>query len=186
MAIVYRHRRLDNHEVFYVGVGSQERRAYSERSRNHIWKGIVNRCGYQVEIVARDLSREDALELEMFMISEYGRIDLGTGKLCNLTEGGDGSWGHKQSKETREKRSKSLTGIKRDEQHREKTSKARKGKGNGMYGKVPYNAQRVFCGYLNKEFDSIKECAEALEISQSFLSAMVRGEKENKFNVTRI
>ena len=25
MAIVYRHRRLDNHEVFYVGVGSQGR-----------------------------------------------------------------------------------------------------------------------------------------------------------------
>ena len=108
MAIVYRHRRLDNHEVFYVGIGSQERRAYSERSRNHIWRGIADRCGYQVEIVARDLAREDALELEMFMISEYGRIDLGTGNLSNLTEGGDGSWGHKQSKETREKRRKGM------------------------------------------------------------------------------
>lgn len=186
MAIVYRHRRLDNHEVFYVGVGSQERRAYSERGRNHIWRGIVDRCGYEVEIVAKGLSREDALELEIFMISEYGRIDLGTGNLCNLTEGGDGSWGHKQSKETRAKRSKSLTGIKRDEQHRRKTSEARKGAGNGMYGKIPHNAQRLYCGYLNEEFDTITKCAKALGISQSFLSAMVRGEKENKFNVKRI
>ena len=186
MAVVYRHRRLDNHEVFYVGIGSQERRAYSERSRNHIWKGIAGRCGYEVEIVAKGLSREDALELEMFMISEYGRIDLGTGNLCNLTEGGDGSWGYKQSRETRKKRSKSLTGIKRSEEHKRKTSIARMGEGNGMYGKRPYNAQRVFCGHLNQNFDSITECALALGISQSFISAMVRGDKENKFNVRKI
>ena len=87
--MVYRHRRKDNNEVFYVGVG-RKKRPYSMYSRNKFWYNIVNKTDYDVEILAKNLSAEDAYELEILLIKEYGRRDLKTGTLCNLTEGGEG------------------------------------------------------------------------------------------------
>ena len=127
MAIVYRHHRLDKNEVFYVGIGNKEARAFDMVKRNHIWKGIKSRSEVEVEIVARDLSWELACELEQLMISEYGRIDLHSGTLANLTDGGDGSVGVKQSQETIDKRADSNRGRKNTEETKRKMSEARKG-----------------------------------------------------------
>ena len=127
MAIVYRHHRLDKNEVFYVGIGKKESRAFDMVHRNHIWKGIKSRSEVQVEIVARDLSWELACELEQLMISEYGRIDLHSGTLANLTDGGDGSFGVKQSQESIDKRADSNRGRKNTEETKRKMSEARKG-----------------------------------------------------------
>lgn len=41
MAIVYQHRRLDTNEVFYVGIGKTERRAYSIHGRSRHWSNVV-------------------------------------------------------------------------------------------------------------------------------------------------
>ena len=87
--IVYRHRRKDNKEVFYVGIGGK-RRPHSIHNRNKFWNNIVNKTDYDVEILAENLSVENAHELEILLIKEYGRRDLKTGSLCNLTEGGEG------------------------------------------------------------------------------------------------
>lgn len=127
MAIVYRHRRLDKNEVFYVGIGKKESRAFDMVNRNHIWKGIKSRSEVEIEIVARELSWEHACELEQLMISEYGRIDLGTGTLVNLTDGGEGTIGVKQSQESINKRANSNRGKKRSEETKSKMSEARKG-----------------------------------------------------------
>tara|TARA_R110000803_G_scaffold147327_1_gene212922 strand:+ start:40 stop:723 length:684 start_codon:yes stop_codon:yes gene_type:complete len=86
---LYRHIRLDNNEVFYVGIGS-EKRPYKKHSRSSFWKNIVGKSDYDIEVLAKNLSWEDACELEVFMISEYGRRDLGLGNLVNLTDGGEG------------------------------------------------------------------------------------------------
>ena len=86
---LYRHIRLDNNEVFYIGIGN-EKRPYKKQSRSSFWKNIVDKVGYEVEVLAKDLSWDDACELEVLMISEYGRRDLGLGNLVNLTDGGDG------------------------------------------------------------------------------------------------
>lgn len=93
MAVVYRHRRLDNFQVFYVGIGKNKYRAYekSPLRRSEYWSRVVNKCGHEVEIVADNLSYEDAKELECFLIQLYGRKDLGTGQLINMTDGGDGA-----------------------------------------------------------------------------------------------
>jgi len=127
MAIVYRHRRLDKNEVFYVGIGKKESRAFDMVHRNHIWKGIKSRSEVEVEIVARELSWEHACELEQLMISEYGRIDLHTGTLANLTDGGDGVLGVKQSQETIAKRVAKIKGRKNTEETKRKMSEVRKG-----------------------------------------------------------
>lgn len=88
--VVYRHRRLDINEIFYIGIGKSKSRAYQIRSRNEFWKNITNKTDYSVEIIAENLNVEDAKELECFLIQEYGRKDLGSGQLVNLTDGGDG------------------------------------------------------------------------------------------------
>jgi len=48
-------------------------------------------------------SESDAFVAERFLIAYYGRNDLGTGCLRNLTDGGEGMSGYKHTPETRQK-----------------------------------------------------------------------------------
>jgi hypothetical protein len=111
MAIVYRHRRNDTNEIFYIGIGKTIKRASSKRNRNIYWNRIVNKYSYSIEIIANELTYEDACELEVFLISEYGRKDLGTGLLVNMTDGGEGIKGFKHSEEFKEKMKTSNNGF---------------------------------------------------------------------------
>lgn len=88
---VYRHRRLDTFEVFYVGIGKGTRYK-SKRYRNTHWHNVVNKYNYSIEIIQENLSWGDACELEILLISEYGRQDLKTGCLVNMTGGGEGAF----------------------------------------------------------------------------------------------
>ena len=99
---VYRHRRLDDHQVFYVGIGIKKR-PYDKKSRNRIWHSIVKKHGYYVEIIQQVDSWELACELEKSLISLYGRIDNETGTLANMTDGGDGTLGKKMTSENLKK-----------------------------------------------------------------------------------
>lgn len=65
-ALVYRHRRLDTNEIFYVGISVKKDRPYHKSGRNKFWKNIVNKTPYEVEIIATNLSWDDACELEIF------------------------------------------------------------------------------------------------------------------------
>ena len=103
MAIVYQHIRKDSNEVFYVGIGLNEERAYTKDSRNRHWKNIVNKHGYIVEITHKDILWEEACVIEKYLIQFYGRKDLGLGMLVNKTDGGDGIPGMRHSEETRKK-----------------------------------------------------------------------------------
>lgn len=110
MAIVYRHRRLDNNEIFYIGIGKTEDRAYSKEKRNKFWHHLVEKSDYSIEIIAKNIEYENAKELEILLISLYGRRDLGLGSLVNLTDGGDGCKGFKITDEYRKKLSKANSG----------------------------------------------------------------------------
>jgi hypothetical protein len=120
MAIVYRHRRLDNNTIFYIGIGVNEKRAYQKRSRNSLWQNIVLKTDYKVEIIAENINYEEAKELEIFLISLYGRRDLNNGILCNMTAGGDGNTD--MSIDVKNKISTSLIGLKQSEQTKLKRS----------------------------------------------------------------
>ena len=109
--VVYRHCTPCG-RIFYIGMGSEDR-AYSRHSRNIFWKRIKRKYGgFNVDILARDLSIEQAYELEELLISEYGRRDNGTGILCNLDDGGAGVKGQiikeKQKKKTSKRFSKKV------------------------------------------------------------------------------
>jgi hypothetical protein len=101
MSVVYKHIRKDTNEVFYVGIGLTEERASSHYNRTKHWHHIVNKVGYTVEITHRDIIWEEACSIEKYLISFYGRRDLGEGTLVNLTDGGEGVPGMKHSAETK-------------------------------------------------------------------------------------
>ena len=57
-----------------------------------------------------------------------------------------------------------------------------------MKGYTPINAveklmKNVFCGYTNKHYKSISECARDLNVSQSLISMQLSGKRPNKFNI---
>ena len=95
MAYVYQHIRLDTNEIFYIGIGSdlKYKRAYTKHKRNIHWNCIVNMTNYSVEIIEDGIEWEDACKKERFWINHYGRHNLGTGQLCNMTDGGEGTIG---------------------------------------------------------------------------------------------
>jgi hypothetical protein len=103
MAYVYRHIRLDKNEPFYIGIGSSKyyNRAYRHKNRSDFWKRVANKTDYRVDILFDDLTWEEACEKEKEFIKLYGRIDLKTGCLVNMTNGGDGGLGRVVSKEHR-------------------------------------------------------------------------------------
>jgi hypothetical protein len=91
MAIVYQHIRKDNNQIFYVGIGKSEKRAYDKIRRYKPWKDLTKNHDFYVEITHRDICWEEACAIERYLIAFYGRRDLGLGPLVNMTDGGDGT-----------------------------------------------------------------------------------------------
>jgi hypothetical protein len=132
MAYLYAHIRLDKNEVFYIGIGNDSDgkyyRANSIKSRNTIWHNIIKKSDYKVEIIFDNFTWDQAKEKEKELIAFYGRKDKGTGVLCNLTDGGDGSFGLIVSEEIRKKKSEFFKGRLFSEETRKKISKALTGR----------------------------------------------------------
>lgn len=100
--VLYKHVNPLTKEVFYVGQGAPSRPyTKSPKDRSKEWFAYVEKNGYEIVIIAMNLSKESAIEMENALIDSYGRVDLGTGLLLNKT-GGTTGW----SPETRSKMSK--------------------------------------------------------------------------------
>lgn len=95
MSVVYVHRRLDDNSIFYVGISTNNIRPYSDSPsvRTAHWHNIVNKVGRSVEIWYEGILSK-CKEIETGLISLYGRKNLGTGKLINITDGGEGTTGY--------------------------------------------------------------------------------------------
>jgi len=86
---VYLHRNPKTKEVFYVGIGV-ETRAKDFSKRSIFWSNYKNKYGIEVDIIKKGLSSKKAQNIEVELIKKYGRRDLGTGSLVNLSHGGEG------------------------------------------------------------------------------------------------
>jgi len=102
---VYLYRDPKDDRVIYVGKG-QQNRAWTHLRRetnSHLHRLIKKRLeeGFKIEpeILVYG-SEEYAHQVEITLIAQYGREDLNTGTLFNLTDGGEGATGAKRSEET--------------------------------------------------------------------------------------
>jgi len=130
MAYVYRHIRLDKNEPFYIGIGSDDKyyRAGAKSNRNKLWKDIVAKTDYEIEILFNDLTWDDACKKEQEFIALYGRKNKNKGSLCNLTDGGEGAFGVIVTQEKKDKLSKKQMGKIIAQETKDKISNALKGK----------------------------------------------------------
>lgn len=137
---IYRHLKPCG-EVFYIGIGQTKnyKRAYSKHNRNTFWKNVVSKYGYEVQIIKTKLSHHDVCELEILLIDWYGRKDLGTGRLVNLTNGGEGVIGFQQSEESKKKRA-------------DKISILYEGEGNPFFGKRHSEEIKKYIGDIQIEY----------------------------------
>jgi hypothetical protein len=106
---------------YYIGKGKCNR-AYKRRKTDIKPPKDKSR----ILILKNNLNEEQAFKHEIYMISVFGRKDLGTGILYNKTDGGDGS--SNPSAETRRKMSEALKGKPRSKEIRIKISEAKKGR----------------------------------------------------------
>lgn len=98
---------------YYIGKGKGDR-VYNKR------KGQIRppKDKSRIIFLKQNVTEEEAFNHEIYMISVFGRKDLGNGILHNRTDGGDGASGAIRSEETRRK-----------------LSEFNKGKNNPNYGK---------------------------------------------------
>ena len=121
---------------YYIGKGKGNR-LYKRGSRVFAPPKDKSR----IIFLKKNLTEEEAFKHEIYMIDVFGRKDLGTGILHNLTDGGEGI--SNLSDETRKKMSEVKKGENNpnygkifSEEHRKKLSEARKGENNPNYGKI--------------------------------------------------
>lgn len=124
--VVYIHKRKDNGKVFYVGIGSITRP--HTRRKNKMWKGIVSKYGYEVEVLYFGLCWDEACIIERALICHLGRRDLGKGQLVNMTDGGEGNQNIIYTPEWIEKQRKASSNRTHSEESRKKIGDSLKNK----------------------------------------------------------
>lgn len=173
---VYQYRDPRNNEVIYIGKG-RGGRAYNHLTRcsNRILRNKIQHMRELklepiIEFILQDVDESFALFTERLYIAKYGRIDLGTGTLCNFTDGGDGirnpSEEHRKrigeaaknriiSDETRKKLSDARRNI--SNETRNKKSDAARNISDETRKKLrdaARNRPRVICPHCRREVDS--------------------------------
>jgi group I intron endonuclease len=121
---------------FYIGKGYGDRMYYHENKvvagkqlRNrHLYhkikKILGSGCTILYKKVLENVAEKDALNEETNQIKKYGRADLGTGILCNMTNGGEGASGCIYSEKVKKLRRENATGEKNpmyNRRHSQKT-----------------------------------------------------------------
>jgi hypothetical protein len=179
MALVYRHKKPSG-ETFYIGIGVVKKRAYSKHGRNKHWHNVVNKYGYEVEILTKDVDYETARELERILISYYGRKDLKKGFLVNMTDGGEGFLNMNYSeRELRKNRMIDYNKNLKDYSFTQNQDYKYKMKIASL-GRM---SKKVINLETNEVFDSLRKASDFYRINYTSLSSMLNNKKNNNTNL---
>ena len=189
----------------YIGITGQEPekrwncgRGY--RGNEHFFRAIVKYGWDNIrhEILRSGLTKEEACEIEMQLISQYKSCDEKYG-YNNSIGGSGGMLGYHHSEETKIKISSARRGktyyyeisdetrkklseaqrewLKNNPEEIEKRRLAFTGANNPKYGKPSKNRRKVLCLELSIVFDSIQDASDTLQINGTHISSVARGEK---------
>jgi hypothetical protein len=130
----------------------------------------------RIIILKNNLTEIEALQHEKYMISIFGRKDLGSGILYNKTDGGDNPPKAKPNQINRIKAIQNFwDNLSQTERKTRgnKISKTKKGNGNHL------PTCKVVINELNIEFNSIKECAQYINGDPSTIVKCLNGRRQN-------
>lgn len=177
---------------FYVGKGRASRDK-TLKIHNPIFMRIVDKMrreGGEPRVVRwhEGLLEADAICLEVAYIKLFGRRNLGTGVLCNLTDGGDGASGYKHTKETLARMSQSSSGKTHSMETRERlrdlalnmSDEQRKKIGDARRGKSLSEEHRAKIGQASRGNKHRLGKPQANEV-RAKISAALRGEKNHNY-----
>lgn len=201
---LYRHIRKDKNEPFYIGIGTCYHpeanswhtfytRAFTTIKRSNFWNYVNNKTEHEVEIIMESKDRGFIEQKEIEFIKLYGRRDLGTGTLVNLTDGGEKGETRVKTKEQIEKHRKSVIGHKNYLYNnrmcintRKKISEAHKNRGMpenwGEHCKGSKNprARKTINTYTGITYGTFKEACEAKGIKVEYAQKRVKKDGEYK------
>lgn len=172
---VYQHLRLDKNEIFYIGIGTKSKqdlkcntysRAYSKHIDNNIWLKIVRKTNWKFEILFESNDRKEVEQMEIELITKYGRKCDNKGCLANLTLGGESNKGY----------------IFTEEQKR-KISDSQKGKPGRRLGKKLTDEQKTKLSIIQKEIANRPDRIEyrrRLATGNSYRLGKLHSEKSKK------
>ncbi|KKK68410.1 hypothetical protein LCGC14_2944320, partial [marine sediment metagenome] len=176
---------------------------------NRLLKNKIRKVGsvnVKVQFLNRNLTEEEAFRQEKYWIKYYGRRDLGTGTLCNLTDGGEGESGQIVLDTTKKKISNSMKGHihsegtkqkmrgtrkpygPQSEDHKRKLSKTRKGRPTWMKGKKHTDEAKQKMSVANKGKSAWNNGVSTSDKTRRKISEANRGHfvsKETKQKISR-
>jgi len=167
MFYVYQYLR-DDSTPYYIGKG-KGKRAWQPHFRSNN-ANMMPTDKNKIAIIKDNLTEDEANLLEITLIEKYGRKDLGTGILTNLTNGGEGVSGSKRPQSAIDTQRTKITGVKRSKEVIEKISKANTGKKRSTETKRK----------LSESHKGIKQSAETKRKRAEKLKGIVRSEELKK------
>lgn len=125
---------------YYIGKG-KNRRAF-DRKKHTVFVPSKDR----IIFLKQNLTEEQSIKHEIYMIAVFGRKDLGTGILHNKTNGGDGCSGYSHSEKHKKRMSKLQTKRWSKEGEKDKV----RGKNNPFFNKKHSKDSKIKIGLKSK------------------------------------